>query len=78
MMNLLIGILSEKLSDILEIKDRVDYEALLDLIFGLEVMRSWFLTENSEKGHHHLVYVRNIQDTDPGNFKQREKFRPME
>jgi hypothetical protein len=43
MMNLIIGILSERLADILEIKDRVDYEALLDLVFTLEVMRSLFI-----------------------------------
>jgi hypothetical protein len=78
MMNLLVGILSEKLADILEIESRVNYEALLDVVFTLEVMRSWFLSKDTEKGHHHLVFVRNIEDTKPENFKEREKFRPIE
>jgi hypothetical protein len=78
MMNLLVGILSEKLADILEIESRVNYEALLDLVFTLEVMQSWFLSKDAEKWHQHLVYVRNVEDTKPENFKEREKFRPIE
>jgi hypothetical protein len=37
MMNLLIGILSEKLVEILEIKKQLLYRELLDLIITLEI-----------------------------------------
>jgi hypothetical protein len=42
MMNLLIGILSKAMEKILEKKTQTDYAAICEIIYDLEVFRSWF------------------------------------
>jgi hypothetical protein len=42
MMNLLIGILSEKLVEVLAIKEQILYSELLAMIIVLEEKYSWF------------------------------------
>jgi hypothetical protein len=60
MMNLLIGILSETLVNVLEVEDQLKYQGFLELIITLETMQSYLsCCSKKDDKKHHLVFVRD-------------------
>jgi len=55
MLNLFIGILSEKLSEILENREKNEYKELCALIYMLENLKLWGLLQKDK--HDVLVYA---------------------
>jgi uncharacterized membrane protein YoaT (DUF817 family) len=56
-MNLLIGLLSEKLAQVLEMKNRNDYRAMCDIAIGLQTLMLWKLIDGQEPPAEHLIYA---------------------
>jgi hypothetical protein len=65
MMNLLIGILGEKLGELSAIKDQITFKELVGLLITLEINQhrpDWLFCSKNEEKHHSLVYVRKLED----------------
>jgi hypothetical protein len=77
MMNLLIGILSEKLVEILAIKEQILYSELLEMIIVLEEKYSWFSKKPEYFDKHHLVYVIDTEILDGVVVKDRHIINPL-
>ena len=71
MMNLIIGIITEKLSDLLDLKIQNNYKNLLDIIIDLETFMIWKRCCNSPSKMHHLVFCEETR------IEERNRIREM-
>ena len=69
MMNLLIGIISEKLAEVLENRVRNDYAELCDMIQDLELLMVWNRDKVCEPFH--LVWAHYLQNHDEDEWQGR-------
>jgi hypothetical protein len=70
MMNLIIGIIHEKLSDLLDLKVQNNYKNLLDIIIDLEAFMVWNRIWTRTDKMHHLVFCEEKKIEESSRIKQ--------